>query len=118
MLTDLFGESAFVKVLDFLLEEWDLDFSKADVSRETGVSWKTLHELWPRILEMQLIVPSRTINRANLYKINGNSALIKALRTVDLEVSAVVNSELATQEGKMKLQLQRKAVARPSGLGF
>ena len=48
MLSELLGNSAMSKILDFLLDEWELDFSKADVVKETG-SWKTVNELWDKL---------------------------------------------------------------------
>jgi len=35
VLSELLGNGAMIKILDFLLDEWELDFSKADVAKET-----------------------------------------------------------------------------------
>jgi hypothetical protein len=94
MLRDLFPESATVKILDFLLEEWELDFSKADVAKETGVTWKSVHEVWPRIEKMGLVKPTRTINRAKMYRVNTASPIYTALKELDLEISSHINKEL------------------------
>ncbi|RLI77441.1 hypothetical protein DRP05_10155 [Archaeoglobales archaeon] len=86
MLKDLFGDAAIIRVIDFLLDEWELDFSKADVARETGISWKTINEIWKKLEEFKLIKYSRTINRAKLYKVNVDSSLYKALKRLDFEI--------------------------------
>ena len=93
MLKELFGNTAMVKVLDFLLDEWELDFSKADVARETGVSWKTINEIWKKLEEFKLIEYSRTINRAKLYRVNTASPVYKALKKLDFEILGVLDEK-------------------------
>ena len=93
MLQELFGDGAMVKILDFLLDEWDLDFSKADVARETGVSWKTVNELWSRLEKFGLVEYTRTVNRAKMYRVNKNN-VFKALKKLNMEILAVLDEEL------------------------
>jgi Mn-dependent DtxR family transcriptional regulator len=96
MIRDLIGNTAIIRVIDFLLDEWELDFSKADVARETGVSWKTINEIWKKLETFGLIKYSRTINRAKLYKVNTESAVYKALTKLDFEMLKV-QDELADE---------------------
>ncbi len=91
MLSYLFGETPIVKILDFLLDEWDLDFSKADVAREAGVSWKTVNEVWDILEKFGLIEYTRTVNRAKMYRLKKNN-LFKALKKLDMEILAVLDS--------------------------
>ncbi len=98
MLEELFGNTVIVKVLDFLLDEWELDFSKADVARETRVSWKTINEIWKKLEEFRLIEYSRTINRAKLYKVNTSSPVFKALKRLDFEILGVLDEKEEKQE--------------------
>lgn len=79
---DLFNNNALSKVLDFLLDEPSFDFSQADIARETGLSWKTVHEIFPTLEKFQIISPTRTINRAKLYKINLDSKVLKFFATI------------------------------------
>ena len=96
MLKDMLGDAAIIRVIDFLLDEWELDFSKADVARETGVSWKTINEIWKKLEAFGLIKYSRTINRAKLYKVNSESPVYKALKRLDFEILKV-QDELAEE---------------------
>ena len=91
MLSYLFGETPIVKILDFLLDEWDLDFSKADVAREAGVSWKTVNEVWDILEKFGLIEYTRTVNRAKMYRLKKNN-LFKALKKLDMEILSVLDS--------------------------
>lgn len=92
MLKYLFGDNTSVKILDFLLDEWELDFSKADVARETGATWKTVNELWPKLEDFGLIEHTRTVNRAKMYKINKNN-LFKELKKLNLEILSILDEK-------------------------
>ena len=93
MLKYLFGDVSIVRILDFLLDEWELDFSKADVARETGVSWKTVNELWGVLEKFGLVEYTRTVNRAKMYRVKKNN-LFKALKKLDLEILAILDKEI------------------------
>ncbi len=47
------------------------DITKADVS------WGTLHVIFPKLLRYGIVVQTRTIGRAKLYKINKESEIAK-----------------------------------------
>ena len=49
-LQKLFKESSLAKLLDFLTLYKDFDYSKTEISQNSGVSWRTLHRIW-HILE-------------------------------------------------------------------
>lgn len=97
MLSYLFGDSPMVKILDFLLDEWDLDFSKADVARETGVSWKTVNEVWSKLERFGLVEYTRTVNRARMYRVKKND-LFKALKNLDLEILKILDEEILEEK--------------------
>jgi len=44
-----------------------------------GVSWGTLNTLIPKLLELKMIIITRKIGRATLYKINNDNTVIKQL---------------------------------------
>ncbi len=96
MLSYLFGDTPIVKILDFLLDEWDLDFSKADVARETGVSWKTVNEVWSVLERFGLVEYTRTVNRAKMYRVKKND-LFKALKKLDMEILAILDENVCEE---------------------
>tara|TARA_Y100000310_G_scaffold345600_1_gene467087 strand:- start:1176 stop:1538 length:363 start_codon:yes stop_codon:yes gene_type:complete len=67
---------AELKVLDVLLHESDRSFSLSELSREAGVSWSTLHRVFPGFVKENLVVKDKEVGRAKLYKLNkGNEAI-------------------------------------------
>lgn len=111
MIEDLFKNNALAKILDFLLDEPSYDFSQSDVKRETNLSWKTVHELFPILEKFGIIVPTRTINRAKLYEVRPDAPVFKYLQMIDLEISTIINEEIATQEIVKEENKKQKMVA-------
>lgn len=97
MLSYLFGDTPIIKILDFLLDEWELDFSKADVAREAGVSWKTVNEVWDTLEKFGLVEYTRTVNRAKMYRVKKNN-LFKALKRLDMEILAVLDKDVVQKQ--------------------
>ena len=98
MLADFFESSALIKVLDFLLDEWETDFSQADIAREAGLNWKTVHLLMPRMERAGLVRRTRVISRARMYKAAADSAAFKALKQLDRSISAAIIRKETRQE--------------------
>lgn len=93
------GETPYIKVLDFLLSEGRvLDYSLTDISKHTGVSWSTLHSVWPELVKLGIVVKTRTIGRSKLYKLNEESQLAQILMKSDFLLSKFM---MDVKRGKM-----------------
>ena len=102
-LQKLFEDSSIAKLLDFLTLYRDFDYPKTEISRNSGVSWKTLYRLWPLLEKYELVTKTRQIGRATLYKLNTESPIAKALNKLELEIAAFhINEELARQAKEQK----------------
>ncbi len=82
------GDNPRMRVLQYLIEGKDFDYTLTDLLN-AGVSWGTLNTLVPKLLELGMIVKTRKIGRATLYKINQNNStarqLIKLYESLILE---------------------------------
>ena len=72
------GNSPQTRVLQFLIEGRELDYSMTDLLG-AKVSWRTLHLLIPELLKTKLIKKTRTIGRATLYQINKEHPIAQQL---------------------------------------
>ncbi|MFH1376586.1 MAG: hypothetical protein ABIH25_03030 [Candidatus Woesearchaeota archaeon] len=72
------GDSPRMRVLQYLIEGRDLDYTLTDMLN-AGVSWGTLNQLIPILLKLNIIVKTRKIGRATLYKINKGNQVAKQL---------------------------------------
>ncbi len=72
------GDNPRMRVLQYLIEGRDFDYTLTDLLN-SGVSWGTLNTLVPKLLELGIVVKTRKIGRATLYKINQENVAVKQL---------------------------------------
>ena len=78
------GDSPVIRVLDFLIEGRGLDYSLTDIAENANIGWMTLHRIWYNLLRLNLVVPTREIGRAKLFKLNEeNPAVERLIRLYD-----------------------------------
>ena len=98
MLEDLFGNSALVKVVDFLLENRFWDYTKTDIATNSGISRTQLYRVWDGILENGLVTFSRKIAATTLYKTNLESPIVKDLDRLSLTIADEKNKRILKAE--------------------
>ena len=95
----VFGDSPVAKVLDFLLDNQEFDYSLTDIAKGAEIAWSTLHAFWPDLVRLSVVNKTRKIGRAELYKFNTESPLVKKLIEIDLLVSKqLITLETETQK--------------------
>lgn len=102
-LQKLFSDSSIAKVLDFLTLYRDFDYSKVEISRNSGVSWKTLYRIWPILEKYGLVVETRRIGRATLYKLNVDNPIARALQKLALQVASFNAEKIAEEESTREI---------------
>ena len=103
LLIELLGDSPTIRVLDFLLTERELDFSISDMARNSGIGRATLYRIWDDLIKNKVIVPTRTIGKANLYKLNISNPKIKKLIEID---DMLILEELRNKVEKQKYKIK------------
>ncbi len=98
---DYVGDSPRMRILQYFIEGRDFDYTLTDLLN-SGVSWGTLNTLVPKLLELGIVVKTRKIGRATLYKINQKNVAVKQL--IEL-YDALILEKLNRIEGK-KLKIQ------------
>ncbi len=95
----VFGDSPIVKVVDFFLDNREFDYSLTDIAKNADIGWSTLHQFWNKFVNLGIVVKTRSIGRAELYKLNMESPLVKKLMDLD----AVISKKMVEGEiGKIK----------------
>ena len=78
------GNSPVIRVLDFLIEGRGLDYSLTDIAENANIGWTTLHRIWDKLVQLNIVVPTRKIGRAKLFKLNEeNPAVEKLIKLYD-----------------------------------
>jgi hypothetical protein len=83
----VFGESPVVKVIDFLIDNQEFDYSLTDIAKGAAVGWTTLHQFWPDLVKLGVVKKTRKIGRAELYKLNLENLLAQKLIEIDMLIS-------------------------------
>ena len=98
---EFMGDSPTIKVLDYLLTERDLDFSITDIAKNSGIGRTTLYRLWNDLIKNKIIVPTRIIGKAKLFKLNKDNLIIKKLIEID---DALILNELRKRTNKVSIE--------------
>ena len=73
------GNSPKTRVMDFLLEGRELDYSLSDIARNSSIGWTTLHRIWNDLEKFEIVKSTRNIGRAKLYRLNLENQTVKKL---------------------------------------
>ncbi len=80
---EFMGDSPVIRILDYLLTERELDFSITDMAKNSGIGRATLYRVWDSLVKHKIIIPTRIIGKAKLYKLNKEDTKIKKLIEID-----------------------------------
>jgi predicted transcriptional regulator len=76
---DMFGDTPFLRVVEFFLTYPDFDYTKSYVAKETGVSRITIEKIWKHLAKIGLIVKSRKLGKRIMWKLNKDSPKVRIL---------------------------------------
>jgi len=86
-----------IRVLDYLITEKDLDFSITDIAENAGIGRATLYRIFDDLVKNEIIIHTREIGKAKLFKLNIDNPKIKKLIEID---DMLVLEELKTKDKK------------------
>ncbi len=75
----MLGDTPKVRILNYLIKYRGLDFSMSDTARNSGVGWATLSRLWPSFIKLKIVILTREIGKAKLYKLNEDNPAVREL---------------------------------------
>jgi hypothetical protein len=71
------GDTPKIRVLEFFIEGRELDYSIIDIAEGAEIGRTTLFRIWDDLLKSKMIIPTRQIGNAKLYKLNIENPLVK-----------------------------------------
>ncbi|MBI2541757.1 winged helix-turn-helix transcriptional regulator [Candidatus Woesearchaeota archaeon] len=77
--TKAIGNTPKVKVLEFLIEGRELDYSVSDIAEGAGIGRTTLFRIWNDFLELGIVKHTRDIGNAKLYKLNLSNPFVRKI---------------------------------------
>lgn len=82
------GDTPKMRVLEFLIEGRELDYSISDIAEGAGIGRTTLFRIWKNLEQLKIIKPTRVIGNAKLYKLNIENHIVK--KFIELFDSVVI----------------------------
>ncbi len=99
---EYFGSSPYIKILDFLIQGQDFDYSMTEVARGAKVGWSSFTKIWDKLLDKKIIGPTRNIGNAKLFKLNKENEFVKKLIRFDWELTKAETDKLEKEEIKVE----------------
>lgn len=91
LLIKFVGENPIFKIIDFLIENKGLDFSKKAIIEGADISRASLFNVWEQLELQEIVICTRKFGKTKLYTLNSSSPIVKKL--LELE-SALINKAI------------------------
>ncbi len=79
---EFMGDTPAIRLLDFLITGRNFNYTLTDLAIKAGMSWSTLHRIFPKFVHNNIVIEVREVGRAKLYQLNSNNLFVQKL--VDL----------------------------------
>lgn len=87
LLLQLTGEMPLFKIVDFLLENKGMDFSKLDIAKGAEISRASLFNYWNELEKHGIVRVTRSFGKTKLYTLNIQSLVAKKI--IELEKALI-----------------------------
>jgi len=74
---EVVGDTPINRLLDLFMTGRGFDYTLTDLANKAGVSWSTLHRIFPQLVKNNIVVKVRDVGRAKLYKLNLADPVVK-----------------------------------------
>lgn len=95
---EYFGDYPLMRVLDFLIESRELDYSMTEIAKNSNVGWTAFSEIWPKLIEKNNVIFTRKIGNAKLYKLNTQNPWVKELIKIDNLITKLETNKILKQK--------------------
>ncbi len=113
MFTDIFGNAPRVRLLDFLADHPDFDYTISQMAEFAEIARPTVYKLIEELLVQNLLTFTRSVGDSKFYRLNVANPRIVSMLQVDFEG---INKELAAGVyDEMPASAKEFAESRPGG---
>ena len=96
LLLQLTGEMPLFKIVDFLLENKGMDFSKIDIVKGAEISRASLFNYWGELEKHGIVKVTRSFGKTKLYTLNVQNPVAKKI----IELEKALIGEALTKANK------------------
>ena len=101
LLLNLTGDMPLFKIIDFLLENKGMDFSKKDIAEGADISRASLFNYWGELEKQGIIKTTRSFGKTKLYTLNSKNPITQKIT----ELEKTLISEAMHKEVKKRKEI-------------
>lgn len=94
---EYFGNYPLIRILDFLILSREMDYSMTEIAENSRVGWTAFSEIWPKLIDRGIVIFTRKIGNAKLFKLNVNNPWVKELIRMDNIITKLETEKLLSQ---------------------
>lgn len=95
---EYFGDYPLIRVLDFLILGRDMDYSMTEIAKNSGVGWTSFSEIWPELVRKEIVIFTRKIGNAKLFRLNTLNPWVKELIKMDKIITKLETEKILSKE--------------------
>ncbi len=95
---DYFGDYPLMRILDFLITARDMDYSMTEIAKNSNVGWTVFSEIWPELIKKKIVIFTRKIGNAQLYKLNIQNQWVKEIIKIDNLITKLETKKLLKEK--------------------
>lgn len=104
LLLNLTGDMPLFRIIDFLLENKGVDFSKSDIAKGAEISRASLFNYWDEIEKHGIVRVTRSFGKTKLYTLNGKNPV--AQKIIELERALIAEAMEKASVKKKELVIE------------
>src|SRR3989344_3558560 len=90
LLLNLTGDLPLFRIVDFLLDNKGMDFSKTDIAKGAEISRASLFNYWAEIEKHGIVKTTRSFGKTRLYTLNSKNPVTQKI--IELEKTLIAES--------------------------
>lgn len=92
------GNTVKNRIWNFLIVHSEFDYSMKDIAKFSDVSYTALKEIWKELIKRKIVIHTRNVGKAKMYKLNRNNPLVEKFidyywSVVDIEAEKELEKE-------------------------
>ncbi len=100
MFKDIFGGSPETKILDFLADNPDRDYSISEIAKHAQTSRPTVYKMKDLFLKKGLMVQTRNQGNSQMFKLNIDNPLVQLILKFDFEIAESIECFISQESVK------------------
>jgi predicted DNA-binding protein YlxM (UPF0122 family) len=102
LLIQFIGDNPATRIIDFLIENKGMDYSKSEIAEGARISRAALFKHWNKIEKFNLVRITRRFGKTRLYTLNTENELVKKLLSIEADLIKQAMDNTYNEELKVK----------------